>query len=170
MTWRGGGGGGGAPTLVCGYVCLWAGLILVEIGQFVPHSDLDVNSVCQDGCGGLGVGGVALSNSVTTADGPRLTRGGGDLCKGSDRLEHLAAIQRGQLVLCKVFVGQTAEHKASADPTAMAYPNVSCVFRQMSPPSSASVKSESQQREWFAFDHELVLPEFIIHFEYTSQV
>ncbi len=119
---------------------------------------------------------MAMTNSVSVADHPRLRgRGGGGVVRGVTRFEHLSGIQRGQLVLCKVFVGQTAEHRGSSDPTHTAYPNTSCVYRQKLPSSSSSsssstLKSESHQREWFVFDRELVLPEYIINFEYTSQV
>ena len=65
--------------------------------------DLDVGRVCQQG---LKTPCVALTNSPMSAEGPRLQQareGGGGT------LEVLREAQWGQLVLCKVFMGTSAE-------------------------------------------------------------
>ena len=70
--------------------------------SFLP-SELDVNRVCQRGCEPGEGGSVLMANSVTLADACRLW--GGETGRGEGPLWQ----GRGQLVLCKVFVGQTAE-------------------------------------------------------------
>ena len=44
-------------------------------------------------------------------------------------------------------------------------PGVDCVYRDRGRPNA-----ESQQRDWWVFDRELVLPEYILTFCYTSPV
>ncbi|KAL5493183.1 hypothetical protein EMCRGX_G014321 [Ephydatia muelleri] len=116
--------------------------------------DLDVGRVCQQG---LKTPCVALTNSPMSAEGPRLQQareGGGGT------LEVLREAQWGQLVLCKVFMGTSAETTGDS-PTQP--PGVDCVYKDR-----GKCNSESQQRDWWVFDHELVLPEYILTFCYTS--
>lgn len=56
----------------------------------------------------------------------------------------------------------------SPSPTHKAFPSADSVYRQRGPSTPSGV--ESHQREWFVFDHQLVLPEYIIDFQYSSQV
>ena len=53
-------------------------------------------------------------------------------------------------------------------PTCKDFPSVNSVYRQQSPHTANSM--DSLQREWFVFEHQLVLPEYIIHFQYSSTV
>lgn len=53
-------------------------------------------------------------------------------------------------------------------PTYKDFPSVDSVYRQHSPHTANNM--ESLQREWFVFEHQLVLPEYIIHFQYSSAV
>ena len=145
-----------------------------------PPSELDVNRVCQRGCEPGEGGSVLMANSVTLADACRL--------QGSEkrRREGLHGLERGQLVLCKVFIGQMAEakscgqyviiqqdpcldvtlHSSSLSPVQSAFPSVDCVFQQRGHTHIPS----SHQREWFIFHPEMVVPEYIIEFCYSSQV
>lgn len=53
-------------------------------------------------------------------------------------------------------------------PTCKDFPSVNSVYRQQSPHTANNM--DSLQREWFVFEHQLVLPEYIIHFQYSSTV
>ena len=79
----------------------------------IPLPGMSVNSVCQQGCTS-DKDFILMTNSVTLADWPRLKREGGVVSKGAGP-DQLRKVQRGQLVLCKVFIGETAETKSSAE-------------------------------------------------------
>ena len=53
-------------------------------------------------------------------------------------------------------------------PTYKDFSSVDSVYQQHSPHTANNM--ESLQREWFVFEHQLVLPEYIIHFQYSSAV
>ena len=50
-------------------------------------------------------------------------------------------------------------------PSPIQPPGVDCVYKDR-----GRSNVESQQRDWWVFDHELVLPEYILTFSYTSSV
>ena len=103
-----------------------------------------------------------MTNSVNVADKSRLAVG----CEvGRGRGD---GGRTGQLLLCKVFIGRTAETKSSATPNRRNFPNIESIYRLEGGASSG--KAESNLREWFVFNHELILPEYIIQFKYTMQV
>lgn len=61
--------------------------------------------MCQNGCAVSDDGFIVLTNSVNLADAPRLSEAG-VMQGGGGRLEK---VLRGKLLLCKVFMGQTAK-------------------------------------------------------------
>lgn len=119
-------------------------------------------------------GAVPLSNSLSLCERPRIqyltTK-----AKTDPTSHDPCPFRHGQLVVCKVYLGKslpaldvgTGVHQRF-------YPNSDSVFR----PKCFSGGSEkdsmcecsSRQCEWFVFNHELVLPEYVIDFEYVTKL
>uniref|UniRef100_A0A8C5RFQ8 Leucine rich repeat containing 9 n=1 Tax=Laticauda laticaudata TaxID=8630 RepID=A0A8C5RFQ8_LATLA len=88
----------------------------------------------------------------------------------------------GKLIIAKVFLGHSAGAHDIDTVTPANYPGINSVYKPQNHTVSFSLASEScsveckncdcslRQCEWFVFDHELVLPEYIIEFEYITQV
>ncbi|XP_070606504.1 leucine-rich repeat-containing protein 9 isoform X4 [Erythrolamprus reginae] len=136
--------------------------------------------------------GVLLSNSLSICEHPRIE----NLQKQSRNKEDFEeSIKSAKLIIAKVFLGHNAE-ASDADPVTPAnYHGIDSVYKprrssQNSPHTStngtvepdkakssdsySSVECKNcdcslRQCEWFVFDHELVLPEYIVEFEYITQ-
>uniref|UniRef100_A0A3P9BJR2 Leucine rich repeat containing 9 n=1 Tax=Maylandia zebra TaxID=106582 RepID=A0A3P9BJR2_9CICH len=70
--------------------------------------------------------------------------------------------RHGQVNVSKVFVGRSMPIRDGEPVDRSNYPGVYSVYR--------SVETNPRRRQWFVFDHELVLPEYIIYYEYITQV
>jgi hypothetical protein len=124
--------------------------------------------VCKDGL--CGAGPVSLSNSVNMADAPRLEE-----ISSLQNLPppmKLAKLLNGQLLLCKVFTGQGLEEMKEGNRL------VFSLFYLRHSVDDYAVKcrqhrvstAESAARQCSVSDCDLVLPEYIIHFSYVSEV
>ncbi|KAJ8046058.1 Leucine-rich repeat-containing protein 9 [Holothuria leucospilota] len=116
---------------------------------------------------------VPLSNSLSLCEKPRIS-----YLRNKARKEcHTDPVpfRHGQVVVCKVYLGksvpaldiQNGIHKQF-------YPQADSVFRPKSSgtnmlPKEAMCECASRQCEWFLFDHELVLPEYVIDLEYITK-
>ena len=97
-------------------------------------------------------------------------------------------MQRGTLLLCKVFIGQAVETTSPArwgmhqltliigttwlcwsSVTRAAFPSADSVFRVHGVAQQGAI-ADLYSKDWFVFDSCLVLPEYIIHFQYLSPV
>ncbi|XP_063003742.1 leucine-rich repeat-containing protein 9 [Elgaria multicarinata webbii] len=135
---------------------------------------------------------VLLSNSLSICECPRIeylqkqVRSNGD---SEDLFRH------GKLVIAKVFLGLSAPAH-NMDPVIQSkYPGINSVYRPRRPSQYASCIASTgalphqekpkppevcssvefkncdcnlRQCEWFVFDHELVLPEYVVEFEYIT--
>ncbi|XP_039597283.1 leucine-rich repeat-containing protein 9 [Polypterus senegalus] len=127
---------------------------------------------------------VPLSNSFSLCEEPRLENLKGQAeVSGQANLDPIP-FRYGQLIIAKVFLGRSAQ--ANEGPIEEAnYPKAHSVFRTRRVPrgSGAAESKEAsctanqhgncdcslRQNEWFVFDHELVLPEYVIDFEYLTE-
>ncbi|CAH3150734.1 unnamed protein product [Pocillopora meandrina] len=127
-------------------------------------------------------GGVPLANSVSVCDRSRVDflrkrareRGSTDQCP----------FRHGQLIVAKVFVGKVVPAKNENKITRATYRGADSVFRARkhencpSRPGSTikrqvmdtSCECSARQCAWFVFDHEMVLPEYVVDFEYITKV
>ncbi|XP_078381877.1 leucine-rich repeat-containing protein 9-like isoform X2 [Oculina patagonica] len=127
-------------------------------------------------------GGVPLANSVSVSDKRRVDflkakakqRGSTDQCP----------FRHGQLIVAKVFVGKVVPAKKDNKITRSAYRGMDSVFRAQkhencpSRPGSTlkrpiidtSCECSARQCAWYVFDHEMVLPEYVVDFEYITKV
>ncbi|XP_013926947.1 PREDICTED: leucine-rich repeat-containing protein 9-like [Thamnophis sirtalis] len=138
-------------------------------------------------------GVLLLSNSLTICEHPRIEI----LQKQSQsKGDFEESIRYGKLIVAKVFLGHSVGASDTDLVTPASYPGIDSVYKphrssQNSPhaptngtgepdkaKSSESCSSMEckncdcslRQCEWFVFDHELVLPEYVIEFEYMTQV
>ncbi|KAL7992751.1 hypothetical protein Chor_017007 [Crotalus horridus] len=138
-------------------------------------------------------GVLLLSNSLNICEHPRIE----NLQKQSrSKGDFEESIRYGKLIIAKVFLGHSAGAFDSDPITPASYPGIDSVYKprrssQNSPHTSnnrivepdkakssetcSSVEYKNcdcslRQCEWFVFDHELVLPEYVIEFEYITQV
>ncbi|CAB1335268.1 unnamed protein product [Coregonus sp. 'balchen'] len=88
-----------------------------------------------------------------------------------------------QVIVSKVFLGRSFPIREGDSVDALNYPKAHSVYRNVSPeqvhktnaerPCSSKIHSgcdcSLRQSQWFVFDHELVLPEYLIDFEYITQ-
>ncbi|CAI5764740.1 leucine-rich repeat-containing protein 9 [Podarcis lilfordi] len=140
-------------------------------------------------------GGVQLSNSLSICECPRIEYLQKQARSKGDSED---TFRRGKLIVAKVFLGHSAPAHDGEPIVQASYPNINSVYRsgkssQNSPCSTDSSGAVDQQEkpkssevcssldykncdcnlrqcEWFVFDHELVLPEYIVEFEYITLV
>nr|XP_008166478.1 leucine-rich repeat-containing protein 9 isoform X7 [Chrysemys picta bellii] len=129
---------------------------------------------------------VLLSNSLSICERPRiefLQQQTKDERKNSNELEEPFIC--GKLIIAKVFLGHSVPAREKDPINQVNYPGANSVFRPrkhlLSDTSDADDETYSsmehrncdcrhRQCEWFVFDHELVLPEYVVEFEYTTLV
>ncbi|KAJ3612707.1 hypothetical protein NHX12_018965, partial [Muraenolepis orangiensis] len=99
---------------------------------------------------------VRLSNSLAVADQPRI--------KHASR-QHPRSLPmsftQGHVIVSKVFRGRSFPSREGKPVDIGSYPEADSVYR--------NVTAENRPRQWFVFDHELVLPECIVYFEYEGR-
>ncbi|KAM9842946.1 leucine-rich repeat-containing protein 9 [Aulostomus maculatus] len=126
---------------------------------------------------------VPLSNSLIVAEQPRI-----------DYVFHQAQqdpstdptdtipFRQGHVILSKVFLGHSAPIREGETIERGKYPRESSVYLNVDTKQRTSVKRLSsspetptasecspRRRHWFVFDHELILPEYVIYFEYITE-
>uniref|UniRef100_A0A8C5DYF8 Leucine rich repeat containing 9 n=1 Tax=Gouania willdenowi TaxID=441366 RepID=A0A8C5DYF8_GOUWI len=85
----------------------------------------------------------------------------------------------GEVIVSKVYVGNSTPIREGTPLDTDSYHKVCSVYRNMdtkyaaNEDESCSTKMQEcnlRRRQWFLFDHELILPEYIIYFEYITGV
>ncbi|KAK0143358.1 Leucine-rich repeat-containing protein 9 [Merluccius polli] len=108
-------------------------------------------------------GAVPLSNSLTVADKPRMERA---LRRDPQRFP--LPFTQGHVIVSKVFLGRSFPIREGEPVDMSSYPKAYSVYRNVT--MELGVKSHRDgPSQWFVFDHELVLPEYIVYFEYVTQ-
>ncbi|XP_067847992.1 leucine-rich repeat-containing protein 9 isoform X2 [Heptranchias perlo] len=89
----------------------------------------------------------------------------------------------GQLIIAKAFLGHSVQALDLEPVEQMKYPHANSVYRPQKVDTISAIDKgytsslklhgscdcSLRQYEWFVFDHELVVPEYLIDFEYTTQ-
>ncbi|XP_013396331.1 leucine-rich repeat-containing protein 9 [Lingula anatina] len=120
---------------------------------------------------------VPLTNSLSLADRLRI-----DHLKKAARskpYKEPCPFRHGHVVVCKVYLGRNSQALDTKIQRGH-YPKVDSVFKPRKISGKGTPKSEAlhgqacecstRQCEWFIFDHELVVPEYVIDFEYITRV
>uniref|UniRef100_A0A8C7RE95 Leucine rich repeat containing 9 n=1 Tax=Oncorhynchus mykiss TaxID=8022 RepID=A0A8C7RE95_ONCMY len=111
---------------------------------------------------------VPLSNSLSVTDSPRIEYTQRQANQGTSKQSIDPLLFRhGQLIVSKVFLGRSFPIHEGNSVDALNYPKAHSVYRNVSPDGCDCSLRQSQ---WFVFDRELVLPEYLIDFEYITQV
>ncbi|XP_009668984.2 leucine-rich repeat-containing protein 9 [Struthio camelus] len=129
---------------------------------------------------------LLLCNSLSICECPRIEflkrQAKAEGKKSSDSAE---SFKHGKVVIAKVFLGHSVPACAMSPICQGNYPEANSVFRPWKCLGSDTSTSDSEtrsslkqrrcdcrlrQREWFVFDHELVLPEYVVEFEYVTRV
>ncbi|NXD08865.1 LRRC9 protein, partial [Nothocercus nigrocapillus] len=129
---------------------------------------------------------VLLCNSLSICECPRI-----EFLKkqatteGKNSSEPVESFKQGKVIIAKVFLGHSAPVCATNPICQVNYPGANSVFRPWKCLESDTSTSDNKawssleqrkcdcslrQYEWFVFDHELVLPEYVVEFEYITLV
>ena len=120
-------------------------------------------------------GAVCLTNSISLADLPRV-QAAGQGRPGGDGPAAPGGVRGGHILIAKVYLGKCTQETATAAQrkgikdvlaggestsrvTKDLYPEYNAVFRAR--------PNDPKQRLWYIFDPSLVLPEYIVEYEYT---
>ncbi|KAK3093172.1 hypothetical protein FSP39_012192 [Pinctada imbricata] len=123
---------------------------------------------------GLGKeGAVPLSNSLSLADRHRIQHLNRQI--RNKEMGDTCPFRYGQLIISKVFLGKSVKAVDERPVSGSAYPKIDAVFKprkMVVPPNGDGLHScecSTRQCEWYIFDNELVLPEYIVEFEYVTK-
>uniref|UniRef100_A0A8C2ZFG9 Leucine rich repeat containing 9 n=1 Tax=Cyclopterus lumpus TaxID=8103 RepID=A0A8C2ZFG9_CYCLU len=129
-------------------------------------------------------GTISLSNSLSVVEQPRIEHA---LRQATVVvfyfLKYYCFLPIGQVIVSKVFVGHSMPIREGDPLDRSRYPRAYSVYRNVDTkhrtaisegmlPNSTKTHTgpecSPRRRQWFVFDHELVLPEYIIYFEYIT--
>ncbi|XP_006516440.1 leucine-rich repeat-containing protein 9 isoform X3 [Mus musculus] len=114
---------------------------------------------------------VTLVNSLSMCECPRiefLQQKYKEEKKGPSESE---LYRHGTILIAKVFLGQSIQARDQEPINKANYPMVNSVFvPQRHVLRQRTCDCGYRQYKWFVFDHDLVLPEYIVEFEYTTVV
>ncbi|XP_029316164.1 leucine-rich repeat-containing protein 9 [Cottoperca gobio] len=129
-------------------------------------------------------GAIPLSNSLSVTEQPRIEHILRQASQGNSK--HNAdtiPFRHGQIIVSKVFVGHSTPIREGDPLDRSRHPRVFSVYRNVDTKHRTAISDERlrstkthpgpecspRRRQWFVFDHELILPEYIIYFEYISE-
>uniref|UniRef100_A0A3B5A6D4 Leucine-rich repeat-containing protein 9-like n=1 Tax=Stegastes partitus TaxID=144197 RepID=A0A3B5A6D4_9TELE len=117
------------------------------------------------------LGAVPLSNSLSVTEQPRLQYAlrQASRCDSKQSTDTIPLRHSELVIVSKVFVGNSTPIRDGEPLDRSSYPRVYSVYRNVDA-KHRSAMSEGIWRHWFVFEHELVLPEYIIYFEYITGV
>ncbi|XP_025856372.1 leucine-rich repeat-containing protein 9 isoform X4 [Vulpes vulpes] len=117
---------------------------------------------------------VILANSLSMCECPRIEFLQQKYKDEKNSLEH-ELFRHGILLITKVFLGQSVQAREQDSINQANYPMVNSVFVPRkyilnSIMGQRNCDCSIRQCKWFVFDHDLVLPEYIVEFEYITVV
>nr|XP_020446740.1 leucine-rich repeat-containing protein 9-like isoform X2 [Monopterus albus] len=129
-------------------------------------------------------GAIPLSNSLSVTEQPRIEHALHQALQGKAKHSMDAVpFRHGQVIISKVFVGHSMPIREGEPVDRTGYPRTYSVYRSVDSKHITAMsedrhraskahtgpKCSPRQRQWFVFDHELVLPEYIVYFEYITR-
>uniref|UniRef100_A0A669EM59 Leucine rich repeat containing 9 n=1 Tax=Oreochromis niloticus TaxID=8128 RepID=A0A669EM59_ORENI len=117
-------------------------------------------------------GAIPFSNSLSVSERSRIEYALRQTSQGCTKHSmDTMPFRHGQVIVSKVFVGKSMPIRDGEPVDRSNYPGVYSVYqRPGSTKTHADLESSPRRRQWFVFDRELVLPEYIIYYEYITQV
>ncbi|TMS21605.1 Leucine-rich repeat-containing protein 9 [Larimichthys crocea] len=128
-------------------------------------------------------GAIPLSNSLSVTEQPRIEHALRQASRGNSKHStDTIPFRHGQIIVSKVFVGHSMPIRAGDPVDKSSYPKSYSVYRYVDTKHRTAVSEERphsskthtgpecspRRRQWFVFDRELVLPEYIIYFDYIT--
>ncbi|EDV23284.1 uncharacterized protein TRIADDRAFT_10167, partial [Trichoplax adhaerens] len=164
---------------------------LLEFLFYIKHPTVagnDIVSIAQQGFPDASmhkkqtkIEAVPFTNSLNLCDTPRI-----HYLQERSSKDYGCPFRTGQIVIAKVFLGKSAAVSDSKSICQSDWSKFDCVFRprshdrHLSSASSGDLINGSQttnscdcnarQCEWFFFDNEIIVPEYIVDFEYVTQI
>ncbi|XP_025062921.1 leucine-rich repeat-containing protein 9 [Alligator sinensis] len=159
----------------------------------LPVKKKQLLQILEDGFQGMeehkqpnGEEAVLLSNSLSISECPRIEFLQQQAeAEGKNSRDPEEPFRHGKLILAKAFLGRSAPAHEKDSISQVNYPDVNSVFRPWKHLQSGTSAFDTEacsslehtscdcslrQCEWFVFDHELVLPEYLIEIEYITLV
>jgi Leucine-rich repeat (LRR) protein len=99
---------------------------------------------------------LSLSNSFATVELPRVKKASSSTFGSPGHLPSPCL-----LLVAKVYAANYGPEEAGKIPSKSNYPKFDSVYRQTS--------EDGRQRQWFIFDHYLVMPEYLVEIEYIGE-
>ncbi|XP_038612832.1 leucine-rich repeat-containing protein 9 isoform X2 [Tachyglossus aculeatus] len=125
---------------------------------------------------------VVLANSLSLCERPRMDLFLRQAKAGEGNPTDPGALTHGKLIVTKAFLGCSVQAREQDPISQVNYPMANSVFKPEKHFQSSATKDSSSSEEhrncdcsvrqctWFVFDHDLVLPEYVVEFEYTTLV
>ncbi|XP_077477908.1 leucine-rich repeat-containing protein 9 [Stigmatopora argus] len=114
---------------------------------------------------------VPLTNSLIVSEQPRidyLLQNTGQGCY--DRRKYEIPFRSGRVIVSKVFLGNSLPIREGELVHRRTYPRASSVYRNVYTKYLDGTQTTIPKgRQWFVFDNDLVLPEYLICFEYLTE-
>ncbi|XP_070836208.1 leucine-rich repeat-containing protein 9 isoform X2 [Chaetodon trifascialis] len=126
---------------------------------------------------------IPLSNSLSVTEQPRIEHALRQASQGeSKHSTDTIPFRHGQIIVSKVFVGHSMPIRVGEPVDRGSYPKAYSVYcnvdtkqrtatseeRPRSSKTHTGPECSPRRRQWFVFDRELVLPEYIVYFEYLT--
>ncbi|XP_019940178.2 leucine-rich repeat-containing protein 9 isoform X2 [Paralichthys olivaceus] len=129
-------------------------------------------------------GGIPLSNSLSVTEQPRiehtLRQASQPDCKHS---MDPVPFRHGQIIISKVYVGHSMPVREGDPVDRSSHHRVCSVYRNVDTKHRSATSDERprsskthtgpecspRRRQWFVFDRELVLPEYLVYFQYVTE-
>ncbi|KAJ8341293.1 hypothetical protein SKAU_G00335840 [Synaphobranchus kaupii] len=120
---------------------------------------------------------VPLSNSLSVCEKPRMEHTLRQARVRGRRGADSVPFRHGQILVAKVFLGRSASVREGTEVDPDKYSKVHSLYRNTkkelerlcSATYHNSCECSLRQSQWYVFDHELVLPEYLIDFDYVTQ-
>uniref|UniRef100_A0A5F8G726 Leucine rich repeat containing 9 n=1 Tax=Monodelphis domestica TaxID=13616 RepID=A0A5F8G726_MONDO len=113
---------------------------------------------------------VILANSLSLCECPRIEFIQKQMKDEKKNSLDPELYRHGILIMAKVFLGRSIQAREQDSICKVNYPLVNSVFMPRKCVLSINCNCNLRQSKWFVFDHDFVLPEYIIEFEYISLV
>ncbi|KAM6912256.1 leucine-rich repeat-containing protein 9 [Xenentodon cancila] len=128
--------------------------------------------------------GVPLSNSLGVTEQPRIDYVLHQASQAESKQSmNVLPFKHGHVLVSKVFVGKSMPIRDGIQVDRSKYPGLCSVFRNIDAKCQSTLSDEKpcsnktlagsdcspRLKQWFVFEHELVLPEYIIYFEYIIE-
>ncbi|AWP16505.1 putative leucine-rich repeat-containing protein 9-like [Scophthalmus maximus] len=128
-------------------------------------------------------GAISLSNSLGVTEQPRIEHALRQASQhDSEHSVDAIPFRHGQIIISKVYVGHSMAVQEGDPVDRGSYDRICSVYRKVNTKHKAATTDERpcsfktqtgpecspRRRQWFVFDNELVLPEYIVYFQYIT--